>query len=522
MKHSLTKLTIILVIICSSAFFSNALAQQWAELHNSNPANLATYIAFKEYGALEELSAFLSPLRLPRRLTIKMRECRTVNIFYEHYEGIIICYEFPRYLWRVASQISVSKGLTRRDVFVGTFVQATLHEVGHAVFDMLGVPILGREEDAADQIAALVMLNFGKEFARRNLNGVARFFRTMNMPMSRTAFSDEHGAVAQRFYNLLCIAYGGQPATFKNTIDAGILPKERASRCDHEYEQVKYAFAETIMPHVDQGLLKKVQSIEWAKWDGSVIDVNEQVRNKFFLILVTVSLVIVALLARNMGSSPKEMIREMAAFGWRSVKGRFDRIHWWTYMLSASLVASVLSYALASFEVDFTSPYSLRLLHDILGWAIALLLYYWYMIFVIKRLHDRNRRAWAVVFWLAPWVLSSLLGAYPDFGANPFFVYVYGLSFFVWIWIFIETGFFRGTRGTNRYGAALQYGTPPQIPYSKSEADQKAFDTPHTAKQILPQQPKPISRLSVAWLVAAPLIIIVFMMFALFVYSTVF
>jgi hypothetical protein len=38
-----------------------------------------------------------------------------------------------------------------------------LHETGHAVFDLLEVPVLGREEDAADLFSAYIMLHFGKD-----------------------------------------------------------------------------------------------------------------------------------------------------------------------------------------------------------------------------------------------------------------------------------------------------------------------------------------------------------------------
>ena len=48
-----------------------------------------------------------------------------------------------------------------------------LHETGHAVFNMLQIPVLGREEDAADQFAAYLMLRLGKDEARRMILGSA-------------------------------------------------------------------------------------------------------------------------------------------------------------------------------------------------------------------------------------------------------------------------------------------------------------------------------------------------------------
>ena len=44
-------------------------------------------------------------------------------------------------------------------------------------------------------------------------------------------FADEHGTSSQRFYNTMCLAYGGDPQTFKEFVDKGWLPKDRAANC---------------------------------------------------------------------------------------------------------------------------------------------------------------------------------------------------------------------------------------------------------------------------------------------------
>jgi uncharacterized membrane protein YhaH (DUF805 family) len=497
-----------IVVIGASVLTSPALAQDWAGLQNKmieityvpprNPANIPTYVIFKNQQVLEELSAFLSPLRLPRKLSIKMAECGVVNLFYDPNEGVILCYEFPRAVWRFASQIRAPGGFSRRDIVVGTFVLSTLHEIGHAVFDLLQVPVFGRQEDAADQIAAFIILNFGPDFAQKHINGAARYFRSMDIRLSHTAYSDEHGTPAQRFYNMLCIAYGAQPQTFKNVIDSGILPKERAAHCGQEYEQVKFAFASTIWPHVDQDLSKKVQSIKWAAWEGEVEKASDLYGFKFFTGTVIAWVLLVVFLTAKMSSSMRELIRQMTTFGLACFRGRLDRIHWWAYMLSASLVAYVLAYALGFFQVDFTSPLSLRIAHAVLAWSIWGLFYYWYTAFAIRRLHDRNKRNWLVVFWLAPWVFLTIIYAFPDAAGTASLVWSNAISFFLWLWILIELGFRRGTLGENRYGSQMRYG----VVQSKAKRSR-------SSGQISVVQPAtPVHGLSVAWLVAGPVILI--------------
>jgi len=56
---------------------------------------------------------------------------------------------------------------------VGQFLWVTLHEAGHAIFDILDVSIFGHPEDAADNFATYVMLQFGKGQAQRLIGGAA-------------------------------------------------------------------------------------------------------------------------------------------------------------------------------------------------------------------------------------------------------------------------------------------------------------------------------------------------------------
>ena len=135
---------------------------------------------------------------------------------------------------------------------------------------MLEVPSFGNAEDNADQFSAFMMLLLGKEDAWRLIGGAAYSYRSVmerpNVILPVKAFSDVHGHPAQRFYNFLCIGYGGEPEAFKDLADKW-LGKARASTCAQEYKQVRNAFNKTVMPHVDPVLLKKVQSIQWIRPD---------------------------------------------------------------------------------------------------------------------------------------------------------------------------------------------------------------------------------------------------------------
>jgi Putative metallopeptidase len=238
-----------------------------------NPEHRPIYERLKQRQVLEQLRQFLAPLKLPRQLKVQMRGCRgSVNAWYSNGE-VTICYEYVAWIETLAPKQDTPE-VTRADAVAGPFIQVVLHEVAHAVFDILQIPLFGREEDAADQLAAFIMLQFGKEVARRTLTGTAHLYRRdaeANAP-TEDDFSDVHGTAAQRFYNTLCIAYGGDPNTFNDFVQRKILPKFRADTCAREYRQVLDAFRRLIGPYVDQELMEKVRGMQILRADDGRLD----------------------------------------------------------------------------------------------------------------------------------------------------------------------------------------------------------------------------------------------------------
>jgi hypothetical protein len=149
-----------------------------------------------------------------------------------------------------------------------------LHEVGHAVFDMLQVPIFGREEDAADQFSAYILLHFAPADAQRLILGVA-FLGAKEAKEAQEkapeikAFADSHGLPAQRYFNVLCIAYGFDQKAYAGALSIGKLPEGRAEGCADEYTVLARAFRKLISPYVDQKQLQKVLRSVHFKWPVS-------------------------------------------------------------------------------------------------------------------------------------------------------------------------------------------------------------------------------------------------------------
>ena len=216
---------------------------------------------------LEQLRLFLSPLKLPRKLLVQLDQCNAERRPYQSGGPVTICYEHIAKVDRVAPREQQPGGLPREPMIVGAFIQAVLHEVAVATFDVLEIPVWGRESDAADKLAGFIMVQFGKDVALKIMVGAAWYFDASERQWNESDYASEQSPEAQRFFNYLCIAFGSDPASFKFLIDQNLLPVQRARRCTDEYYALRRAFAQTILPHVDQQMLKRVQSATWLMLD---------------------------------------------------------------------------------------------------------------------------------------------------------------------------------------------------------------------------------------------------------------
>ncbi len=230
------------------------------------------YDFLREHRALERIQEILSPLRSPEELMIKTAECKEVNSWYrrENFKPTVtICYEFLKRILESLPNENNPDGVTPADAAVGQFFWVTLHEVGHATFDILKVPIFGHEEDAADNFATYIMLQFGEGQAHRLIGGAAWAWRAYLgdykknpvVPLRLSAFGSDHGLPQERFYNLACLAFGADRVGFADL--ANYLPPSRAPGCLFEYRTLVRAFEKEITPHIDQEIARRVLDTNW-------------------------------------------------------------------------------------------------------------------------------------------------------------------------------------------------------------------------------------------------------------------
>jgi hypothetical protein len=229
-----------------------------------NRAHKPFYDLLKENQVLERVKGLLAQVRWPRPLRLELKGCDGVSNAWYDDAVITVCYEYLEDMWKTANSSRRPPTIAREDAFIGPLVDTFLHEAGHALFHLLEIPLLGREEDAADQVAAYYVLQLPKEQKRRLILGGAyayagelkvRKARDLYRPRlgvgRHVTFADEHGTPAQRLYNLLCIAYGSDKELFADVVEKGYLPLDRADWCEDEYRQIDFAYRKLIAPHVD-------------------------------------------------------------------------------------------------------------------------------------------------------------------------------------------------------------------------------------------------------------------------------
>ncbi len=130
----------------------------------------------------------------------------------------------------------------------------TAHELGHGVVRELELPVLGREEDAADAFAITSGLSIGTEFSYRVLVEAAKgWFLSDRRAKKRgemLAYYDEHGMDLQRAYQIVCFMVGSDPNKYKDLAAETKLPKDRQESCQAEYREALWSWQNALKPHL--------------------------------------------------------------------------------------------------------------------------------------------------------------------------------------------------------------------------------------------------------------------------------
>ncbi len=184
---------------------------------------------------LENIAGYLERFAHSRKLVMQLRDCGQSNaMFYPRANQIVLCTELVAHM---RDQQRDHPDQPARGLLVGgALFWVAAHEFGHALVHGRRWPVLGREEDAADQIATLVVLQ--GRLSGPALSGAIGFF---DRDAGAQSMGDVHSLDPQRRINIACWAWGADPRAYANL--ARIVPAQRRPSCRGEYLQMRDSVA---------------------------------------------------------------------------------------------------------------------------------------------------------------------------------------------------------------------------------------------------------------------------------------
>lgn len=126
------------------------------------------------------------------------------------------------------------------EFMVGNAIFVLFHEAGHMLISELGLPVLGKEEDAVDTLSAITLLEPVDETLDKALTDSADGWFLSDEASQAAgvdyAFWDEHSLDQQRAYSMVCMMVGQDAERFKDFADEVELPQDRRERCANDYQ----------------------------------------------------------------------------------------------------------------------------------------------------------------------------------------------------------------------------------------------------------------------------------------------
>jgi len=140
--------------------------------------------------------------------------------------------------------------LADRAAFVSANVITTLyHELGHAIVHLMELPVLGREEDAADALATLLVHHLHSEDEAGAIIAYAALGFEYAMQQAEgfaPAYWGAHSLDGQRQAMIICHFYAAAPETRMNLAVALGMPPEMAETCAWEFYNVETSWGPVL------------------------------------------------------------------------------------------------------------------------------------------------------------------------------------------------------------------------------------------------------------------------------------
>jgi len=227
---------------------------EWEKPHGE--ANMTGYELLKASETRSLAKSLATAFELPNPLLVKGVNGFGGGPFYNPEDNsITLPYEFPAVVFEVIMQSNPEETPEEWGEAAGavnSFILA--HEFAHALIHNFELPVLGREEDAADGISTVVLLK--AEEGGLYAIDAAEFWEAFSGrqdPPDLAEYADNHSFDRQRADNILCWVAGSDEAVLEAFLEHEILPEDRLASCPGEWELLRRSAEQVLDPHLVNG-----------------------------------------------------------------------------------------------------------------------------------------------------------------------------------------------------------------------------------------------------------------------------
>ena len=157
----------------------------------------------------------------------------------------------------LAQELTEDHAAEAMDFAMHDAVFTLYHETGHLLVHELGLPVLGKEEDAADALAVVLILKNtvdDTEMFNTLIDAADGWYlqaeQTTGEGIDDLSYYDDHSLDIQRAYAMVCMMVGADAGEFAETADIYEMDADRQGACSGVYEQAESSWMSVLAPHV--------------------------------------------------------------------------------------------------------------------------------------------------------------------------------------------------------------------------------------------------------------------------------
>ena len=251
------KTLLILSCILVYAFSSEVYAK--AVVNYVKPESPAESLIVKELKSDGSVDAVIDSInqsfKLPQQLTFTFGG-EDGPLYDSSANEVVIPYFFIEEVKQRFTKDKYSKtGVSATRATMDSLMHTMFHEFAHAIIFMYELPVLGKEEDAADALASVLLIEFfdgGQEIAISAADLFDLESEDRN-ELDEQDFWGEHSLDLQRYYGTLCHVYGSDPEKYKAILERDYFSERRADLCIQEYDDLLRSVQKLLAPHLKEG-----------------------------------------------------------------------------------------------------------------------------------------------------------------------------------------------------------------------------------------------------------------------------